>query len=407
MDVLTQSESTVSLQILFRKSQFSIFAITFLICSFIFVSISIFTVQSYAKQNLVLVGKTISERIQPALVFNDVITLDQILNESTDQHSIRLIQVFNATNQRITQHAQPEEQSSILQHFFDRFFLNEAIKLPIYHHDAKVGELHVYGSSAEILKFVLKIFLGLAIGMLFIIFALWRSIHLTYQRLMQAIHPIQNIAQLVSYQKAYNLRFPPNPILEFQNLNQTFNGLLEEIQAWHNHLQNENDQLAYEAHHDHLTQLPNRNFFYQSICQIFEDPHSQQQSALLFIDNNNFKEINDQFGHLAGDAVLQEMAKRLSSRIRHNDFVARLGGDEFAVILKSIKQVDHLVSIADNLLKSCEEPLEYQGYPIYFTFSIGIALAQNANTPEELISQADQAMYKAKSLNPHWFIFHS
>ncbi len=57
--------------------------------------------------------------------------------------------------------------------------------------------------------------------------------------------------------------------------------------------------------------------------------------------------------------------------------------------------------------KSCEEPLEYQGYPIYFTFSIGIALAQNANTPEELISQADQAMYKAKSLNPHWFIFHS
>ena len=121
--MLTQSESTVSLQILFRKSQFSIFAITFLICSFIFVSISIFTVQSYAKQNLVLVGKTISERIQPALVFNDVITLDQILNESTDQHSIRLIQVFNATNQRITQHAQPEEQSSILQHFFDRFFL--------------------------------------------------------------------------------------------------------------------------------------------------------------------------------------------------------------------------------------------------------------------------------------------
>ena len=108
--MLTQSESTVSLQILFRKSQFSIFAITFLICSFIFVSISIFTVQSYAKQNLVLVGKTISERIQPALVFNDVITLDQILNESTDQHSIRLIQVFNATNQRITQHAQPEEQ---------------------------------------------------------------------------------------------------------------------------------------------------------------------------------------------------------------------------------------------------------------------------------------------------------
>lgn len=405
MNVSTQSKKPVSLQTLFRKSQFSIFAITFFICSSIFVSISIFTVQSYAKQNLMLVGKTVSERIQPALVFNDVLTLNQILKESTDQHSIRLIQVFNAEQQEITQLIESEDNSSFVQRFLDRFFLNEAIKLPIYHHDSKVGELHVYGSSAEILKFVLKILLGLAIGMLFIIFALWRSINLTYRRLMQAISPIQHTAQLVNDQKAYNLRFSNNPITEFQNLNNTFNSLLEEIQTWHNHLQNENNQLSYEAHHDHLTQLPNRNFFYQSICQLFDDKQEKMLSALLFIDNNNFKEINDKYGHLAGDAVLQEMAKRLNSRIRHDDFVARLGGDEFAVILKSIKQIDHLIYIAENLLKSCEAPLDYQGQNIHFTFSIGIALAKNANSPEELISQADQAMYKAKSLNPHWFIF--
>lgn len=94
---------------------------------------------------------------------------------------------------------------------------------------------------------------GLAIAMLFIVCALWWSVNLTYRQIMQAIYPLTNIAQIVSEQKAYNLRFPYNRIKEFQDLNTVFNELLEEIQIWDNQLQKENRKLSFQAHHDQLT----------------------------------------------------------------------------------------------------------------------------------------------------------
>ena len=100
------------------------------------------------------------------------------------------------------------------------------------------------------------------------------------------------------------------------------------------------------------------------------------------------------------------MANRLKSNIRQQDFVARLGGDEFAIILNSVNTIENLSTIAENLLKCCEHPLIYKDQEIHFSFSLGIALSSQAANPEDFISQADQAMYKAKSLKQHWSIFH-
>ncbi|OTG80009.1 diguanylate cyclase domain-containing protein [Acinetobacter sp. ANC 4648] len=398
---------STSLQVLFRKSQFTIFAITFLICTFTFATISVFTVESYAKQNLLLISRTVSERIQPALVFKDQIALSQIINEYTHQHSIRLIEVYDDQGQLISESIKNIEQYSALQNIFDHIFLKQAIRLPVQHNGRVVGEVVLYGSSTDIMMFIIKIFAGLIIGMLFMILALWWSVNSTYRHIMQSISPIVQIAQLLSSQKAYNLRFPNNDIKEFNHLNTVFNQLLDEIQSWHTHLQNENNQLSYQVQHDHLTGLANRNYFYQIICQLFDDSKQRHQSALLFIDNNNFKAINDQYGHLVGDEVLKEMAIRLKNNIRQEDFVARLGGDEFAIILNSVSTIENVIAIAQNLLKCCETPLIYKAQDIHFSFSLGIALSSKASNPEDFISQADQAMYKAKSLKQHWFIFHS
>ncbi|RKG38380.1 sensor domain-containing diguanylate cyclase [Acinetobacter rongchengensis] len=398
---------STSLQTLFRKSQFTIFAITLLICTSTFVSISIFTVESYAKQNLLLISRTVSERIQPALVFSDKYAISQIINEFTLQHSVRSIQVYDAQGNEIAKSLKTVEHYSYIQNFFDHIFLKDAIKLNVQHQGQHVGNVVLYGSSNEILMFIFKIFVGLAFGMLFMIFALWWSVNLTYRHIMHSFSPLIQIAQLLKSQKAYNLRFPQNDIKEFQELNTVFNQLLDEIQSWHTHLQNENHELSYQVQHDHLTQLPNRNYFFQVLCNLFEDSKQRNNLALLFIDNNNFKAINDQYGHLVGDEVLKEMSNRLKNNIRQNDFVARLAGDEFAIILQSVAKIEHLISIAENLIKCCEEPLIYKGQSISFSFSLGIALSKHATTPEDLISQADQAMYKAKSLQHHWFIYHS
>lgn len=404
---MTRFFDSKSLQSLFRKSQFIIFAITFFICTLTFVSVSLFTVESYAKQNLMLISRTVSERVQPAMVFNDQITLAQIINEYTVQHSVRLIQIKNAEGKLITQSIKNIEHYSFLQNLFDKMFLQEPVQIQVTHNGQTIGEVILYGSSKEILMFIVKIFIGLSLGMFFMLFALWWSVNATYRHIMKAISPIVQIAQLVSSQKAYNLRFPQNDIKEFNHLNGVFNQLLEEIQSWHTKLQTENIQLSHQVQHDHLTKLPNRNYFYQVLCNVFDDPAKRNKAALIFIDNNNFKAINDRYGHQAGDAVLKEMAVRLKQSTRQSDFVARLSGDEFAIILQSVQEVEHLISIAENLIKCCEEPLIHKDQSIHFSFSLGIAVAKEAQTPEDFISKADQAMYKAKTLKNHWFIYHN
>ena len=396
---------STSLRALFRKSQFSIFALTFVICSFTFATISIFTMETYAKQNLQLLSQTLLERIQPAVVFKDKGAIDQILADYTTEHAIRSIHVYDPEHQLLAESTKQIDHTSFLQNVLDKWFLHDPIKLTVIHHKKQVGELVLYGSSENILHFLKTIILGLAISMFFIVIALLWSVNLTYRQIMQAIKPLTHIAQLVSDQKAYNLRFPNNQIKEFQNLNMVFNELLEEIQIWHTHLQKENRQLSFQAHHDQLTSLPNRHYFYEEIINIFKNKQYRHNSALIFIDNNKFKIINDQYGHLAGDAVLREMASRLMLSVRQEDFIARLGGDEFAIILHAIHHADHLQAIAEGLLASCKEPLDFNGDVIHFGFSLGIAFSQFAENPEDLVMQADQAMYKAKNLNPHWFVY--
>ena len=405
--MLNQYFGLNSLQALFRRSQFTIFAITFLICTITFTSISVFTVKSYAKQNLILISRTISERVQPALVFHDQSTISSIIREYTEQHSVRSIVIHDSQGQAISQSTKDLQHYSYFQDLLDAVFFREPIHLLVFHQDNPVGEVVVYGSSSEILMFIIKIFLGLLFGMLFMLIALYWSVNTTYQHLMRAISPVIQIAQLLSSQKAYNLRFPKSNIKEFNHLNNVFNQLLEEIQSWHNHLQNQNTQLTHQVQHDDLTNLPNRNYFYQKLFSLFDQPEMRQNAALIFIDNNNFKGINDKYGHLVGDQVLKEMALRLTQNTRHSDFVARLSGDEFAIILNSVPHPEHLTVIAENLIKCSDAPLIYKDQVVHFSFSLGIAMANNAQSPEDFISQADQAMYKAKNLAHHWFIYHS
>lgn len=128
--ILNLFKST-SLQTLFRKSQFTIFAITLFICTSTFVTISVFTVESYAKQNLLLISRTVSERVQPALVFSDKITISQIINEYTFQHSVRLIEVYDMKGNKVAESLKNAEHYSYIQKIFDQFFLKEPIKLKV------------------------------------------------------------------------------------------------------------------------------------------------------------------------------------------------------------------------------------------------------------------------------------
>lgn len=159
-----------------------------------------------------------------------------------------------------------------------------------------------------------------------------------------------------------------------------------------------NQRVAYLAYHDSLTDLPNRALFHDRLQQALLRSHRDEKGlALLLIDLDGFKEINDALGHHAGDLVLQEVATRLRGTLRASDTVARLGGDEFAVLLPAT-DVNRAELAARKVLHDLEHPFEADGRPLMVSASIGIAGAPvHAATGEELLQKADSAMYLAKS----------
>ena len=157
---------------------------------------------------------------------------------------------------------------------------------------------------------------------------------------------------------------------------------------------------------DQLTSLDNSRAF-DIEYRILRKLNFRKQTcfAVGIIDLDGFKAVNDTHGHHRGDEVLLQFSQVLKKACRSSDIIARLGGDEFAIILHTIHHADHLQAIAEVLLGSCKEPLDFNGQLIHFGFSVGIAFSHFAENPEDLVMQADQAMYKAKNLNPHWFLY--
>ena len=160
------------------------------------------------------------------------------------------------------------------------------------------------------------------------------------------------------------------------------------------------NKLKHEALHDALTGLPNRSQLLitltRSLARFQVDP--DHAFAVLFLDLDRFKVVNDSVGHLVGDELLKEAAKRIGHCIREPDIVARLGGDEFAIVIDRISDPAEAVNVADRVIRSLSEPMRIAGKELYTSASIGIAFShERYQHPEELLRDADVAMYRAKA----------
>lgn len=151
--------------------------------------------------------------------------------------------------------------------------------------------------------------------------------------------------------------------------------------------------------YDHLTGLMNRAFLLKSLDFLYEQSASQsQQSALLFIDLDRFKRINDTYGHSMGDLVLQQIAARLTATVRPHDVVSRFGGDEFGILLNHLKSKTSAINIGTKLLNEVSRKVEVENHEFYLGCSIGIcSLPVDALTTEDAMKHSDIAMYHAKS----------
>lgn len=189
----------------------------------------------------------------------------------------------------------------------------------------------------------------------------------------------------------YNQRLKSSPIHELNQLSEAINYLAEQVEV---QLAN----LSYQAFHDSLTDLPNRALFEDRLQQAWVRSHrSHTLIAVLFIDLDGFKLINDSFGHKVGDQLLIALSQRLKLCLRSGDTLARLGGDEFTILLENIHNIGDATNVADRVAQQLQASFMLAGHEVFATASIGIAFGiEGCNHPEDFLRNADIAMYEAK-----------
>lgn len=181
---------------------------------------------------------------------------------------------------------------------------------------------------------------------------------------------------------------------EIGQLSQSFNEMMDTLKK-------SEERLQYEAFHDVLTALPNRSLLLDRLDRMIERNRRRPQHrfAVLFVDLDRFKNVNDSLGHTKGDELLIQISERLKRCLRSMDTIARLGGDEFIILMDEIKDVNDTTHLAERILNQLKPPFLIDGQEIYISASIGISLSQPSYVhPSDYLRDTDTAMYHAKSL---------
>ena len=365
--------------------------------------LGVLALKVYADHNLHLIARSINYTVEAAVVFDDPGAATEALALIASTEAVAEARVYTADGDLLAQWQRPENGLlSRVEMLLADSLLEQPITVPILHQGREVGRVVLRGHGANMLRFLLSGLLGVV---LCTALSAWSALYLSRRLLGGITGPLQQLAQVAHAarrERAFDRRVPPAHIAELDSLGNDFNALLDELESWQSHLQNENETLAHQASHDSLTDLPNRAYFETRLTRTLRSLNkTRDKAAVLFLDSDRFKGINDAYGHAAGDAVLVAVATRIRAQLREDDVVARLGGDEFAILLTPLHKIEDAQRIADKIIASMLEPILLPGQVCVVTsLSIGIAVyPEHGASAQELLSAADSAMYQAKRLD--------
>ncbi|MDD2780897.1 EAL domain-containing protein [Sulfuricurvum sp.] len=270
-----------------------------------------------------------------------------------------------------------------------------------------LGTIRIYISDAtmvrELNELILKAVINIIAVSVLLIFSLFMAIRYFI------LKPLSDIVAVIVHSDDGGI--PINFVPEYDAreifvLSTTINTMIKSIRDskiellnQHNELRAQKNALQYQATHDALTGLANRVLFSERLEYVIAKSKKQHtQMALLFIDLDHFKEINDSLGHEAGDKVLTIVTQRLRETISNEEALARFGGDEFTVIMEGLQDLEEASRLADKILKLLSEAIVVEYKELYVGCSIGISLyPNNGDTSQDLLKYADAAMYAAKN----------
>ena len=383
-----------------RRAHLSVSLIAVLAAGLTLTAVALLALRVYSDQNLRLVARSMSYTVEAAVVFGDSMAAKEALaligvNEDIDQALV------SDRNGKLLARWERGEHGT--RYYIERtltgWMLPDSLSFPISHDEQVIGSIKLIPHSRSLLPFLLS---GLSCLLACLALSLIVAVRLSRRMETEITAPLRHLAETahrVRRDRSFELRVPPANIAELNQINDDFNALLDELEAWQSHLQKENASLSHRANHDSLTGLSNRAFMETELERaIIEARVGNGKVAVLFLDSDRFKYINDTFGHASGDRVLVTIAARIKQQLREGDLVARLGGDEFAILLKPLRSSADAMHIADNIIAAMAQAIELPtGNSIVSSLTIGVAVfPDHAVDAASLVGAADEAMYRAK-----------
>ncbi len=359
---------------------------------------SVLTLKEYAQQNLQLTGATMSRSLGAELYKHNTAAVFDTLDVLGRQGQFSAALVRDTYQRPMARWAEDAaDENGHLSTLMRQWILPEPVTQSIWFQGILMGDITLTPRDTLIGHFIL-----LSLGVLTLCILLVSCVALIVGRylhngIINALQNITDVAHDVRTYRNFSRRVADERIAEFHHFAQDFNSLLDEMEEWQLSLQAKNAQLLRTALHDPLTGLPNRAAFRNAISALMHDATSQSCSALLFLDGDNFKIINDTWGHAVGDCVLIEVAKRLTEFGGKHHLAYRLGGDEFAIILTGVASEYEVQRISSALSQQFLRPFDlHNGSTATMTLSIGYALTWEHDTTESLLELADKNMYQVK-----------
>ncbi|MEG9299602.1 diguanylate cyclase DgcN [Klebsiella pneumoniae] len=360
---------------------------------------SIFTLKQYAQKNLELTAATMGRSLEAALVFGDSAAAEETLASLGKQGQISQAIVLNGQMQHFAAwRHEPLANKEQVSGLISKWLFPEPTVQPIWHQGKQIGELRLTA-----LDELISHFLGISILVLTgsILLASFIALLLTHSLHRGSSPPCR--ASLRSCMIYVKTATSPGGCRRNVSRSSIFSPrtLTACWGKWRTgsaSCRPKNAQLLRSSLHDPLTGLANRAAFRNALAELMQNEVDHQTSALLFLDGDNFKLINDNWGHAAGDKVLMEVASRLMTFAGKRHLAWRLGGDEFAVLLREVRSEAEVQALCQALTEQFLPPFNlHNGHSATLSLSVGYALAWEHATAESLQELADQNMYRMKN----------
>ncbi|PJC87452.1 GGDEF domain-containing protein [Vibrio sp. HA2012] len=403
---------SISVKLLFTLMGISLF--TGLLTSSILTAHEMKAAERSDREKIILMANILLPSLTAAVLFDDEQTAQELINPLKNNGNILRVQVTDTQDSIIAQveneHTVRSPNSEI-----------SVLKLPLMIENKFYGYLGIESDDSEIQKRIsfYEDFLLIILGIVFVV-----SFSLAFILRSYFIHPIlylASVADKVTRTRDYSLRARQLSNDEVGALSVNFNSMLEKMESREQDLETRvqlrttelkiaNEKLHQQAYLDSLSGLPNRRFMQEKLQSLLSEQPVRERLpfALMFIDLDGFKEVNDTMGHDYGDILLIRAGERIKQAVRDKDMVARMGGDEFNVLLMDVDSHTEVACIAEDIHASLSDCFHLNGEQVFVTCSIGITLyPEHGDTAETLIKFADLAMYEAKNDGRNCYQFFS